>query len=855
MKEAVFYISGMSCQACSSGIERALRRRAFVKEAEVYLLSHRARVVYDEGIASLEEIFAIISKLGYTPSLDSIESPLDSMESTQSTPATQSTQDSQASFHADSHALTNSQNPHKPQATAQAASPAQPRAQDFQKRGIIESLLAPFHALNALIESLDSRLLPERARLPLAALCSSLVLALSWGEMFLSLSLPYVTPICALLSLVVMHLGRRFYLRGFKALLARNPTMDSLIAISTTAAFVYSLLAFVDSHAHAYFDSVCVILTLVLVGKRIEERSKEQAFSSARALLELHQKPLHKIADSATPLATAKTREIPSGELRAGECFRVLEGEMVLVDGEVIEGAASVECSAINGESLPFSVGAGDSLPSGSVVIAGVLVLRASKSARDSTLAQILGLIQSAQESKAPIASLADRVAAVFVPLVMILAVCAGAFWWGYEGFERGLSVCIATLVISCPCALGLATPMALLHAHNLAHTMGVFFKNAKALQAMGEITHLTLDKSGTLTQGLEIESILPYRGDEAGNVGDKASDEMRDELFALALSLESHSTHIIAQAFRAHSLASNAPILPIREAQSVLGSGVRAWVEFRGEWGEYWLGNADMLPRELLNRLPDRLPAGDCPSMQPPSESASEAPFESTAKSPSFERAPHLGAKLTLYLARLDSVDSKNARILARFVLKDHIKADAKPTLEAFRAQGIEACIISGDSRASTEILARELGVGDFHAQAKPQDKLALLELLSARGQKVAMVGDGINDAPALARAHASLAFASPQELAAQNADIILYNPQCKGIYRAYALSRATISNIKGNLVFAFCYNVAFIPLAMGVLGGFGIFLHPMFCALAMSASSLSVIANAARLKRFKIE
>lgn len=848
MKEAVFYISGMSCQACSSGIERALRRRAFIKEAEVYLLSHRARVVYDESAASLEEIFAIISKLGYTPSLHSMQSH--SIESTLCTPAAQSTQDFQGDFQADSHADSytpaDSKNPHKPQphtqATAQASSQAHLRALKFQKRGITRSLLAPFHALNSAIESLDSRLLPERARLPLAALCSALVLALSWGDMFFSLSLPYATHICALFALVVMHLGRGFYLRGFKALLARNPTMDSLIAISTAAAFAYSLRAFVDSHAHAYFDSVCVILTLVLVGKRIESRSKEQAFSSARTLLELHQKPLHKLIDSAT--LTAKTREIPSGELKAGECFKVLEGEMVLVDGEVIEGVASVECSAINGESLPFSVGAGDSLPSGSVVIAGVLVLCASKSARDSTLAQILGLIQSAQESKAPIASLADKVAGVFVPLVMILAACAGAFWWGFESFELGLSVCIATLVISCPCALGLATPMALLHAHNLAHTMGIFFKNAKALQAMGEITHLALDKSGTLTQGLEIESILPHRGDEAGDV----SDETRDELFALALSLESHSTHIIAQAFRAHSLASTAPTLPIREAQSVLGSGVRAWVKFRGEWGEYWLGNADMLPRELLDRLPDRLPAGDYASFQSSSESASK----SSSQSASFERSQH---KLTLYLARLDSVDSKNARILARFVLKDHIKADAKPTLEAFRAQGIRSCIISGDSRASTEILARELGVGDFHAQAKPKDKLALLESLSAKGQKVAMVGDGINDAPALARAHASLAFASPQELAAQNADIILYNPQCKGIYRAYALSRATISNIKGNLVFAFCYNIAFIPLAMGVLGGYGIFLHPMFCALAMSASSLSVIAHAARLKRFKIE
>lgn len=758
----------MTCQACSSGIERALKRKDFIKEAEVYLLTKKARILYDEEKASLEDIFRLIDKLGYTPYEKSSYLP---------------------TKHEDAQSLT-------------------------QSKGVLIFFVNSLYRLNTLIENLDSRFLSTKKRLILSIVCTLIVLIVSWGEMFFGFALPPVISFVLLfsLSLVVMHLGRNFYLRGFKSLFRAHPNMDSLIAIGTSSAFLYSLQNILNPHVHMYFDSVCVIITLVLVGKSIENLSKQKAFESASALLELNQKPVRKILHLPSNLAElhlSAVQEVAASDLAVGEYFKILEGEMVVVDGEVLYGNAMIECSAINGESLPLKVGENDKLLSGSMLLSGVLYVRATKSAEQSTLAQIFHLIQNAQESKAPIASLADRVAAIFVPLVIVLAVCAGAFWWGYESFEWGLSVCIATLVISCPCALGLATPMALLHAHNVAHKMGIFFKDARGLQALGEVDYVAFDKTGTLTHGLEIQSISP-----CAHIVDVQA------LFNLAYTLESYSTHVIAGAFNIHPLSKNAQLYPSHDFQSVVGSGIRAKINFCGQEGEYWLGNTDILPHEL--------------------------------------KMQNHQAKFVLYLVWLNAnqsgtQDCNSPLVLAHFILQDHIKDDAQMCIERFKTHGIESCIISGDSMESTQFLSKALNLHRFYAQAKPSEKLALLKTFMQEGKKVAMVGDGINDAPALALSHASLAFSSPQDIATQSADVVIYNSQCMSIYRAYALSRATISNIKSNLVFAFCYNIAFIPLAMGVLGGFGIFLHPMFCALTMSVSSLSVVANAARLKRFK--
>ena len=741
MKEASFFIDKMSCQACSSGIERSLKHKAFCQDIQVHLLSKKAHITYDESQTNLEEIFALIRKMGYEPHLQ----PYDCN--------TEPPQDSKA-----------------------------------------KALSLTY--LNSLIESFDAHFLPKKLKLYLSSTISILVLILSWGEMFNIATLPSMWHfgILLFLSLMVMHIGRDFYIRGYKALFSKNPNMDSLIAIGTTSAFLYSLQGAFMPHAHLYFDSVCVIITLVLVGKSIETNSKNSALQSASTLLRLNQKIVQKVlTESAPSLSQAQIQSLPTQEIKQNDILKILPGEMIMVDGIVIEGASSLDKSAISGESLPILVKKDDRVLSGSLNLDSVLYIKATKNAKDSTLHKILELIQKAQESKAPIASLADKIAGIFVPLVIFLALCAGAFWWGMRDFEFALSIFVATLVISCPCALGLATPMAILHAQAISNKMGVFFKDSKAFQTLSEITHIVFDKTGTLTQGLEIKTIK------------NLSSYTEQEVFNLAYTLESTSIHLISNAFKSHHLAHNATLYPITDSQNIIGKGVKGTIQGR----EYVIGNIDILPPHLAH---------------------------------SFHTQNN---KITLFLAT-------NDEILALFSLQDRLKMDAKQTLELFKQHNISSSIISGDNAINTQNVAHLLDITESYSKALPEDKMQLLKEKSKQ-HKILMVGDGANDAPALAYAHASMAFASSFDIASQSADIINYNENAISIYNAYALARASIVNIKQNLVFAFCYNIAFIPLAMGVLGGFDIFLHPMFCAFAMSLSSLSVVANAARLKNFK--
>lgn len=742
MKEAYFFIEKMTCQACSSGIERSLKRKAFCQDIEVYLLSKRAHITYDENQISLEEIFAFIRKMGYEPHLQPDE-----------------------------------YNTATPQDTK------------------VKTLSLTY--LNSLIESFDSRFLPNKLKLLISSIACIFVVILSWGEMFGIAALPFMWHfgILLFLSLIVMHMGRDFYIRGFKALFSKNPNMDSLIAIGTTSAFLYSLQGAFVSSTHLYFDSVCVIITLVLVGKSIESRSKTNALQSASLLLQINQKIVQKVlVDSALSFSQAQIQTIPTQEIKQNDILKILPGEMIMVDGVVIEGSSNIDKAAINGESLPILARKDDIVLSGSINLDSVLYVCAKKSAKDSTLHKILELIQKAQESKAPIASLADKIAGIFVPLVIFLALCAGAFWWGIRDFEFGLSIFVATLVISCPCALGLATPMAILHAQAISNKMGVFFKDSKAFQTLSEITHIVFDKTGTLTQGLEIKKI------------ENLSSRTEQEIFNLAYTLESTSIHLISNAFTSHALADNATLYPITDSQNIIGKGVKGTIQ----GCEYFIGNVDILPPHL---------------------------------SYSFYAQDD---KITLFLAT-------NDEILALFSLQDKLKIDAKTTLELFKQHNIGLSIISGDDASNTKITAHSLDITEYYAKALPKDKMQLLKEKSKQ-DKILMVGDGMNDAPALAYAHASMAFASSYDIATQSADIINYNENMISIYNAYALAKASIVNIKQNLAFAFCYNIAFIPLAMGVLGGFNIFLHPMFCAFAMSLSSLSVVANAARLKNFKL-
>lgn len=764
MKEASFYIDGMSCSACSSGIERALSCKPYCQKIQVNLLTQQAQILYDEKQISLEEIFTFITRLGYTPSL---------------------------------------QNPAYNDGAQDDAQNAGQNSADFSSQNIFLRAIARFNAL-------DSKLLPPKLRLILSIIFTLFVLVLSFSAMFVGhIFSPKID--CALMliaSLCVMHFGRAFYFKGFKALFKGIPTMDSLVALGTSAAFLYSLkgsweIFIHNAHIHLYFESVCVILCFIMIGKFIESSAKNSAKQSASALLELYQKKVQ------VRKSSAQWEEMLLERVKVGDEIRILPGDVVMLDGMVIEGQSSIDTSSINGESLPVAVKSGDLIESGSINIEGSFILRAQKVGKDTLLSQIISLIQQANEVKAPLGILADKVAGIFVPIVICIALVAGIFWYFMQDFEHALDVFVSVLVISCPCALGLATPMAFLHARAVANKMGVFFKTSASLQALSQTTHLIFDKTGTLTSGLSVEKIA---------LNSAQSKLSKQDFLSLIFALEQHSAHIIAKTITDYiqstlPQSALAEIPKVADFQSVTGFGIKGVINGQS----YILGSLESL------------------------ESLAETPF---VKETLRESAGN--SKLIIYLA-----DSQ--KVLGALYLEDLLRQDCAFMLQEFSKKGIKQTMLTGDREASAQYIAQKSGISEVIFQAKPQDKLKVVNEYK-KSEFVAFVGDGVNDAAALKSANVSLAYASGNDIAQNCADILLYNQNAKAILNAYNLARATITNIKQNLFWAFGYNALFIPIACGVLAPFGIFLDPMFCAFAMSLSSISVVTNAARLRRFKV-
>ncbi|RDU53694.1 copper-translocating P-type ATPase [Helicobacter sp. MIT 00-7814] len=805
MKEASFYIDGMSCSACSSGIERALSRKPYCQKIQVNLLTQQAQILYDERQISLEEIFTFITRLGYTPSL---------------------------------------QNPACNDGAQDDAQNAGQNSADFSSQNVFLRAIARFNAL-------DSKLLPPKLRLILSIIFTLFVLVLSFGAMFVGhIFSPKID--CALMliaSLCVMHFGRAFYFKGFKALFKGIPTMDSLVALGTSAAFLYSLkgsweIFIHNAHMHLYFESVCVILCFIMIGKFIESSAKNSAKQSASALLELYQKKVQ------VRKSSAQWEEMPLERVKVGDEIRILPGDVVMLDGVVIEGQSSIDTSSINGESLPVAVKSGDLIESGSINIEGSFILRAQKVGKDTLLSQIISLIQQANEVKAPLGILADKVAGIFVPIVICIAFVAGIFWFFLQDFERALDVFVSVLVISCPCALGLATPMAFLHARAVANKMGVFFKTSASLQALSQTTHLIFDKTGTLTSGLSVEKIA---------LNSAQSKLSKQDFLSLIFALEQHSAHIIAKTITdyiqsALPQSALAEIPKVADFQSVTGFGIKGTINGQS----YILGSLESL--ESLAETPfvketlgvsaqESKDTNQCDrileSHQP---NNAECAREAEAKRDSLPRDDTINSnsKLIIYLA-----DSQ--KVLGALYLEDLLRQDCAFMLQEFSKKGIKQTMLTGDREASAQYIAQKSGISEVIFQAKPQDKLKVVNEYK-KSEFVAFVGDGVNDAAALKSANVSLAYASGNDIAQNCADILLYNQNAKAILNAYNLARATITNIKQNLFWAFGYNALFIPIACGVLAPFGIFLDPMFCAFAMSLSSISVVTNAARLRRFKV-
>ncbi|MDW2981084.1 heavy metal translocating P-type ATPase [Rhodanobacter sp. KK11] len=615
-----------------------------------------------------------------------------------------------------------------------------------------------------------------------------------------------------LASVVVLWGGAPFFARGWRSLKPWRPNMYTLIALGTGVAWLYSAVAFLlpgifpdgfrDVHGRVavYFESAAVIVTLVMLGDFLELRARRRTGAALRLLLGLVPKTARRIA------ADGSEADVALDEVGAGDVLRVRPGEKVPVDGVVLDGASHVDESMLTGEPMPVAKAVGDALTGGTVNQDGGLTMRAQKVGGETMLAQIVALVAAAQRSKAPLQRVADRVAAWFVPAVVVVAVAAFAAW-ALAGPEprltHALIAAVSVLIIACPCALGLATPISIMVASGRGAQHGVLFKDAGAIERMRDIDTLVVDKTGTLTLGKPTLSELVI-----------VDGQSRERLLALAAALERPSEHPLARAVVTAADAEDVPMLAATEFRSLTGRGVSATVD----GSEVALGNAKLMAE---SRIAIAAAAG--------------------------ARAEQLrGQGATVMFLAVDGV------LAALLAVADRIKPDTPAAIAALHAAGLRIVMLTGDNATTAQAVAGELGIDEVHADVSPADKAAAVNALRAEGRRVAMAGDGINDAPALAAADVGIAMGSGTDVAMESASVTLVKGELGAIVRARRLSQATVRNIHQNLFFAFVYNAVGVPLAAGVLyPWFGITLSPMIAALAMSLSSVSVVSNALRLRR----
>ncbi|MCR6544818.1 heavy metal translocating P-type ATPase [Dehalobacterium formicoaceticum] len=607
------------------------------------------------------------------------------------------------------------------------------------------------------------------------------------------------------LTIPVVLAGKHFYIVGFKSLFRRSPNMDSLIAIGTSAAVLYGIFATVQiflgnaSYAHdLYFESAGVILTLITLGKYLESVSKGKTSEAIKKLMGLTPKTAIVIKDD-------QEIEMAIEEVEVGDIILVKPGEKMPVDGEVVFGTTSVDESMLTGESIPVEKNVGDGIIGASINKNGTIRYRATKVGKDTALAQIIKLVEDAQGSKAPIAKMADVISGYFVPIVISLAVISGLAWYlSGETAEFALTIFISVLVIACPCALGLATPTAIMVGTGKGAEYGVLIKSGAALETAHQIQTVVFDKTGTITEGKpQVTDVIPIPG------------ITETELLQWAASAEKGSEHPLGEAIVQGAEAQGVPVMKLDYFQAIPGQGIEVMIEAK----KLLLGNRKLMEERKIS-------LGDL------EEHAQE--LAGAGKTP-------------MYIA----MDEKIAGIIA---VADTVKENSKKAIEKLHEMGIEVAMITGDNRKTAEAIGKQVGIDRILAEVLPQDKAEEVKKLQEEGKKVAMVGDGINDAPALAQADIGIAIGSGTDVAMESADIVLMRSDLMDVPTAIDLSKKTIRNIKQNLFWAFGYNTLGIPIAMGVLHIFGgPLLNPMIAGAAMSFSSVSVVSNALRLKGYK--
>lgn len=736
-----FAVTGMTCAACSAHVEKAVSRLSGVQSAPVNLMLGSMTVTYDEKAVTEGDIIAAVKAAGY------------------------------------------------------GASPASQTDQGQLRR------------------DQDAALRRRKKHLIWSVVFLVPLFYLSMGHM-MGLPLPQVLHMhplllaCLQLALVIpiLILNRNYFTVGFSRLVKLSPNMDSLVAVGAAAGLVYSLIEMgllaagqVSGMPDLYFESAGMILTLVTVGKYLEERSRGKTTGAISALLAL-------APESAVVRRQGQELTIPTDEIVAGDTVIVRQGGRIPVDGVITDGHAAVDESAITGESLPVEKVPGDAVTSATVTSSGYLELRATRVGGDTTLSQIIRLMEEAASSKAPISRLADRISGIFVPAVMAISLTAALLWAFVGGMDVRfcLSIAIAVLVISCPCALGLATPVAIMVGTGQAAQQGILIKSAESLELLHKVQTVVLDKTGTVTMGQpRVTDILCAPG------------VTEEELLCVAASAEKPSEHPLAHAIVEESQARHIPLCPVSGFRSVPGGGIQATLS-----GEAVLaGNAGYLAQNGV------------------SLAAMEADAHRLAED----------GKTPLFFA-------ESGRLLGCVAVADVVKPDSAKAIAALRRMGRRVVLLTGDNQRTANSIARQIGVDQVIAQVLPQDKAKCVAQLQQQGQRVAMVGDGVNDAPALAQADVGLAIGAGTDIAIESADVVLMKSSLLDIPAAMDLSRAVLRNIKQNLFWAFFYNSIGIPVAAGVLyPALHLTLNPMLAAAAMSLSSVCVVSNALRLRGWK--
>lgn len=753
-----FDITGMTCSSCSAHVEKGVNKLSGVKQAAVNLLSNNMTVDYDEKELTADQIIKAVEQAGYGASVK-----MDSSFAGASVPR-----------------------------DTKKSDPMKDQLRNMKMRLVVSFLFTiPLFYVS----------MGHMFEWPLPAWLHGNANALTFAFLQFLLCIP------------VVYVNRKYYQVGFKTLFRGSPNMDSLIAIGSAAAIVYGAAAIfvigwglghgnehlvMEYSMDLYFESAAMILSLITLGKFLETRSKGKTGEAIAKLMDLAPK-------TAMVERDGEEKEIPVEQVVVGDIIIVRPGQSIPVDGEITTGSSTVDESALTGESIPVEKHVGDRVMSASINKAGAFRFRATRVGGDTTLSQIISLVEEAANSKAPISQLADKVSGIFVPVVIVLSVLATVVWLiSGATVAFALSIGIAVLVISCPCALGLATPVAIMVGTGKGAENGILIKSAESLETAHLIQTVVLDKTGTITEG------KPRVTDYVCADGITES-----KLLAIAAALEKPSEHPLAEAIVGAAIEQGIAITEAENFQSVTGLGVYADVN----GSRCMAGNLKMLANHQID--------------------AKE--WETKAAALSEQ------GKTPLYFA-------DETRVLGIIAVADTVKPTSKAAVARMKAMGIDVVMLTGDNARTAEAIRREVGIDRVVAEVLPQDKEREVAAIQATGKKVAMVGDGINDAPALTRADVGIAIGAGTDIAIEAADIVLMKSDLLDAVTAIDLSRSVIRNIKQNLFWAFFYNVIGIPLAAGVLFPmFGLKLNPMFGAAAMSLSSVCVVSNALRLKLFK--